>query len=115
MLKGGLTPAVVIAICEALKVEKKKRTDSETIYDEPIVCAGPNGNVKIEKAKLALAPSNQSGKFGGMQVYYEAYEVGSYAEGSYEFVVQQEVFAEDLQPEFKPLFGGTAPPIAEKS
>ena len=48
-------------------------------------------------------------------MYYEAYEVGSYAEGSYEFVVQQEVFAEDLRPEFKPLFGGTAPPIADKS
>lgn len=114
MLQGGLTPALVIAICEALKVEKKKRIDSETIYDEPIVCAGPNGNVKVEKAKLALAPSNQPNKFGGIQVYYEAYEVGSYAEGSYEFVVQQEVFAEDLRPEFKPLFGGTAPPIADK-
>lgn len=111
----GLTPAVVIAICEALKVEKKKRIETETIYDEPIVCAGPNGNVKVEKAKLALAPSNQPNKFGGIQVYYEAYEVGSYAESSYEFVVQQEVFAEDLRPEFKPLFGGTAPPIASKS
>lgn len=115
MFQSGLTPAVVIAICEALKVEKKKRIETETIYDEPIVCAGPNGNVKVEKAKLALAPSNQPNKFGGIQVYYEAYEVGSYAEGSYEFVVQQEVFAEDLRPEFKPLFGGTAPPIASKS
>ena len=115
MFQSGLTPALIIAICEALKVEKKKRIDSETIYDEPIVCAGPNGNVKIEKAKLALAPSNQTNKFGGIQVYYEAYEVGSYAEGSYEFVVQQEVFGEDLRPEFKALFGGTAPPIASKS
>ena len=112
---GGLTPAAVIAICEALKVEKKKRIETETIYDEPIVCAGPNGNVKVEKAKLALAPSSEANKFGGIQVYYEAYEVGSYAEGSYEFVVQQEVFAEDLRPEFKALFGGTAPPIATKS
>ncbi|MDP3492470.1 MAG: DUF4163 domain-containing protein [Hyphomonadaceae bacterium] len=111
MLQGGVTPALVIAICEALKVAKKARIDSETIYDEPIVCAGPNGNVKVEKAKLALAPSNQPDRFGGIQVYYEAYEVGSYAEGSYEFVVQQEVFAADLTPEFKPLFGGTAPQL----
>lgn len=113
MLQGGITPALTIAMCEALKVVKKERTGSATIYDEPITCAGPNGNLKIEKAKLALAPSNQPGKFGGIQVYYEAYEVGPYSEGSYEFVVQQDVFAEDLRPEFKPLFAGTAPPIAQ--
>lgn len=111
LFQAGISPALTIAICEALKAVKKERTGSETIYDEPIVCAGPNGNVKIEKAKFALAPSNQSGKFGGLLVYYEAYEVGSYAEGSYAFAVQQDVFAEDLRPEFKPLFGGTAPPV----
>ncbi len=113
MLQGGITPALVIAVCEALKVVKKARIDTATIYDEPVTCAGPNSNVKIEKAKLALAPSNQAGKFGGILVYYEAYEVGSYAEGSYELVVQQDVFAEDIKPEFKPLFGGTAPLIAD--
>lgn len=113
MLQGGVTPALVIAICEALKAVKQNRIGAQTIYDEPITCAGQNGNVKIEKAKLALAPSNQPGKFGGILVYYEAYEVGSYAEGSYELVVQQDVFAEDLKSEFKPLFGGTAPPPAD--
>ena len=113
MLQGGITPALVIAICEALKVVKQNRIGAQTIYDEPITCAGPNGNVKIEKAKFALAPSNQPGKFGGILVYYEAYEVGSYAEGSYELVVQQDVFAEDVKSEFKPLFGGTAPPPAD--
>jgi hypothetical protein len=42
--------------------------------------------------------------------YYEPYAVGAYAEGPYILTVQQEVFAEDLRPEFKALFGGEAPP-----
>jgi hypothetical protein len=113
MLKGGLTPAVVIAMCEALKVEKKKRIDAATIYDEPITCAGPNGNVKTDSARLVLAPSNQPGKLGGVYAYYQAYDVGAYAEGSYALTIQQEVFAEDLRPEFKTLFAGTAPPPPE--
>ncbi|MFT3724718.1 MAG: DUF4163 domain-containing protein [Hyphomonadaceae bacterium] len=106
MLQGGLSPAIIIAMCEALKVEKKKRIDAPTIFDEPIVCAGPNANVKIEKAKLVLAPSSQAGKFGGLYAYYEPYEVGAYAEGSYAITIPQEIFAQDLKPEFKPLFAG---------
>jgi Deacetylase PdaC len=110
MMLRGLSPATVIAICETLKTEKQERIGSATIYDEPIVCAGPNNNVKIEEAKLALLPSDQPNKFGGIQVHYQAYAVGAYAEGSYSVTVQQEVFAQDLKPEFKPLFAGKAPP-----
>jgi len=111
MLKGGLTPALTIGICEALKAQKAARTNTATIFDDPITCAGPNANIAIDSVKLALAPSDQPNKFGGIQAYYQAYEVGAYAEGSYELVVQQDVFAEDLKPEFKPLFAGKAPPI----
>jgi hypothetical protein len=110
MMQRGLSPAAIIAVCEALKAEKQERTGSQTIYDEPIVCAGPNSNTKVEEAKLALAPSDQPNRFGGIQVYWQAYVVGAYAEGSYEVTVQQEVFAEDLKPEFRALFGGKAPP-----
>lgn len=111
MLQGGITPALVIGICEALKAEKVRHIGSATVYDDPISCAGPNANVKIEAAKLALAPSSETGKFGGILVYWNPYEVGPYVEGPYEIVVQQEVFAMDLKPEFKPLFGGAAPPV----
>ena len=86
-----------------------KRIKSATINDEPIACAGASANAKTEGAKLALAPSNQTGKFGGVYAYYEPYAVGPYAEGGYRLTVQQEIFAEDLKPEFKPLFGGAAP------
>lgn len=113
MLQGGITPALVIGICEALKVEKVKRIGAATVYDDPVNCAGPDANVKIEEAKLALASSSDPNKFGGILVYWGPYAVGPYVEGPYEVVVQQEVFAQDLRPEFKPLFGGTAPPVKD--
>lgn len=103
------SPAVQIGICEGLKKAKTARTNAPTIYDDPIVCAGPKANAHTDKTKIALAPSNQPGKFGGIWVYYPLYEVGPYAEGSYAFEVQQSVFAEDLKPEYKALFGGVAP------
>lgn len=100
------SPALVIAICEALKAAKLKSIGSATIYDEPIVCAGPTANVKTEEAKFALAPSSEADKFGGLLVYYDAYAVGPYVEGSYDLVIPQEVFREDLRKEFQPLFAG---------
>jgi hypothetical protein len=103
------SPAMVIAICEALKTAKIAKIKSATILDEPIVCVGPVANAKTEDARIVLAPSNEPNKFGGVYVYYEPYAVGAYVEGPYTLTVQQEIFAEDLRPELKPLFGGEAP------
>lgn len=108
------SPAVQIGICEALKKAKQEQIKAATIFDEPIVCAGPNANAKTEKAVIALAPSSEAGKFGGIYAYYNPYEVGPYSEGSYKVVVQQSVFAADLKPEFKALFGGVAPPGGDR-
>jgi hypothetical protein len=107
------SPALVIAACEAVKKVKTARIDSATVFDDPIVCAGPSANVRLEDASIALAPSNIADKFGGIYVYFDPYAIGAYAEGSYEVVVQQDVFAEDLKPEFKALFAGTAPPPSQ--
>lgn len=104
------SPALVIAACESVKKAKTDRINNATVFDDPIVCAGPSANVKLEDASIALAPSNVADKFGGIYVYFDPYAIGPYAEGSYEVVVQQDVFAEDLKPEFKALFAGTAPP-----
>jgi hypothetical protein len=103
------SPAAVIAICEALKAAKIEKIKSATILDEPIVCVGASANAKTEAARIALAPSSEPSKFGGVYAYYEPYAVGAYAEGPYVLTIQQEIFAEDLRPEFKPLFGGEAP------
>jgi hypothetical protein len=112
IIKRSPSPAMQIAICEALKIEKEKRIKSATIFDEPIVCAGAQANAKTEAALLALAPSNEPDKFGGVYAYYPPYAVGSNAEGAYRLTVQQSIFAEDLKPDYKPLFAGEAPPLA---
>lgn len=107
MLKSGaISPAIVIGVCEALKKVKLENIGSATIYDEPIVCAGTKANIQLEEAKIALAPSTEANKFGGLFVYYDAYAVGSYAEGSYSLALPHEVFAEDLRPEYRTMFGG---------
>jgi len=115
MMRFGKTPspALVIAACEAAKKEKLARIDSATVMDEPIVCAGPNANVKLEDGTIAIAPSTVAGKFGGIYVYFDQYAIGSYAEGPYQIVIQHDVFAEDLKPEFKDLFAGSAPALPE--
>ena len=106
LTSGAISPALVIGVCEALKKVKLAQIGSATIYDEPIVCAGTQANIEIEEVKIALAPSTEADKFGGLFVYYDAYAVGSYAEGSYSLSLPHEVFAEDLRPEYKAMFGG---------
>ncbi len=99
---GLLSPAMVIGICEELKYAKLDRIHAKTIFDDPIVCAGPNANAKTDAAVLALAPSTNRDKFGGVYVYYPPYSVGPNSEGAYRFAVQQSVFAADLKPQYKP-------------
>lgn len=106
LTSGAISPAIVIGVCEALKKVKLKNIGSATIYDEPIACAGAKANIAIEETKIALAPSTEANKFGGLFVYYDAYAVGPYAEGGYSLALPHEVFAEDLRPEYKALFGG---------
>ncbi len=107
--KRSPSPAMTIAMCEALKAAKTSGVKSATIFDEPIICAGPDANAKTDVAKIALAPSNQPDRFGGLYAYYEPYAVGAYSEGPYRLTVQQEIFAEDLKPQFRKLFAGEAP------
>jgi hypothetical protein len=104
------SPAMIIAICEALKAEKTRRVGSPNVMGDPIVCAGPQNNIHIEDAIKVLAPSNQPNRFGGAYVHYAPYTVGSYAEGDYMLTIPQNVFAADLRAEYKPLFAGDPQP-----
>lgn len=107
------TPAVAIAVCENLKAAKTQTVGAQTIFDEPIVCAGPNNNIKLEDAKLAFAASKSGAGFGGLHVFYQPYVVGSYAEGSYEFTIPAEVFIEDVAKDYRQLFTGDPVPLVD--
>lgn len=102
------SPAITIAICEALKGAKRERIGEETIMGAPIVCAGPQENLNMKAAAIALAPSSTPDRFGGLYVYFGPYDVGPYSEGPYRLIVQQAVFHEDVRDQYKPLFEGEA-------
>lgn len=111
--RGWPTPAVAIAVCEALKGAKTERVGAQTIFDEPIVCSGASNNINLDEAKLAFAASQSGEGFGGLHVFYQPYIVGSYAEGSYEFTIPSEVFLEDVAKEYRQLFTGDPAPLVD--
>ena len=105
-----LSPALIIAVCEALKTEKLAQIGSATIMDEPIVCVGANSNIPFDEMKIALAQSTEPDRFGGVHVYFDPYAVGPYVEGGYELTIPQDVFNIDLRKDFQPLFAGKPAP-----
>lgn len=113
MGKGWPSPAFTIGVCEQLKAAKRERIGSETIFDEPIVCAGPANNLKLTDAKLVLAASSEANRFGGLHVIYPPYAVGAYSEGGYELTVAHDVITEDLAPSYRELFAGEPLPLAD--
>lgn len=100
------SPALAIGVCEALRREKLQRIGSATIFDEPLTCAGSAENLEFGSASITLAQSTLPGAFGGVVVHYAPYAVGAFAEGSYEVTIPQEVFAQDLKPEYRLMFAG---------
>ncbi|MEM9939761.1 MAG: DUF3298 domain-containing protein [Pseudomonadota bacterium] len=54
----------------------------------------------------ALTSSTETDHFGGIIVYFSPYEIGPYAEGSYEVPVAQADFRDWLKPEYQAMFGG---------
>jgi hypothetical protein len=88
------------ALCEAIKAAKRDRTGDETISGEFQGCPA------ARQSQATLAPSDQSGKAAGLLFLYGPYELGAYAEGSYEVVVPADAFADALRPEWREDFGG---------
>ncbi|MBY9066568.1 DUF3298 and DUF4163 domain-containing protein [Hyphomonas sp. WL0036] len=60
----------------------------------------------VSGANYVLEPSTEEGKFGGITVLFSPYEVGPYAEGSYEITVPAADLAGALTPDWAARFGG---------
>ena len=56
--------------------------------------------------EVTLVPSLEAGKFGGLVVHYSPYDVGAYAEGSYDILVSAAQLDGMLSDTYAPLFGG---------
>ena len=99
-------PALVIAMCEALKVEKIARIGEATIHGEPIVCRSVETESRLVHVQFVLAPSTIEDRFGGVTAWFPPYTVGAFAEGPYSVTIPQGVFAPDLKPTYRNLFEG---------
>lgn len=90
-------------VCDALHAEKKVRTGSPELQADqrcPI----------FADVKVTLERSTVAGKAGGVQVLFSPYEVGPWAEGSYELSFPISRLAGDINPAYAAEFGGAPPP-----
>ena len=60
-----------------------------------------------------LLPSTEADRIGGLKVLFSPYDLGSYAEGSYEAVIPQALFRDALKPAYRPLFAGEPAVVIE--
>ncbi len=100
------SPALMVGVCEALKTVKTDRIGFAEVHGEEIDCGSPDFLNRLSGSETTLAPSTDPEKAGGFQMYFAPYSVGAYAEGPYMVTVGHYVFANDLRPEYKALFGG---------
>ncbi len=59
---------------------------------------------------MALVPSTEAGKAGGVRLYYSPYAVGAYAEGAYMTTIPQADFADLVAEDYADLFAGEPAP-----
>lgn len=104
---GGPTmTAMVKAVIDSLKAEKKKRDTSETATDEWFKGLEPS---LLKIGAVTLAPSTEAGKSSGLTFHYPPYAVGPCAEGEYVAFVPWETLKPHLTAEGTRIFGGARP------
>ena len=86
-------------LCDALKAEKAERGGVE-LTGETWSCP------KWKDVQLALAPSATKGDAGGVTALFSPYEVGPYAEGSYEITLPASAVRAAVAPDYRAEFAG---------
>lgn len=101
--------AMKVFLKDALAIQKLKRL-SLTEADLPAAKKEVDEIFPAEIGdwfkQVTLLPSTQEGKFGGLMVHYSPYDVGAYAEGSYDILVKASELKTMLDSSFLPMFGG---------
>lgn len=111
LLSEDGTAAVKSALMEKLAVAKLKRMSMEPqdlpVLREEVAEVFPV-DVEFWFGEVTLVPSTEPEKFGGAVVHYSPYEVGPYAEGSYDLLLSAAELQGHLAPDYAGLFGGDA-------
>ena len=103
---GPTMKAMLMAVLNSLKAEKKKRDATETATAEWFKDLEPK---LLKIGAVTLAPSTVQGKSSGLTFHYPPYAVGPYAEGQYVAFVPWETLKPYLSPDGQAIFGGARP------
>lgn len=101
---SGLARKALIAEKEARLTEAGMEPTPEAMWMDAIEEATAPEADSFEN--MALVPSTQAGKAGGVRLYYSPYEVGAYAEGAYMTTIPQAEFADLVTEDYAALFAG---------
>jgi hypothetical protein len=90
-------------VCDAVHAAKLERTgNAELMADQKCPT--------FAEVKLTLAPSTLKDRAGGVTVLISPYEIGPWAEGSYELTLPLSKLAPDIAPAYAAEFAGEPPP-----
>lgn len=97
-------------LCRQIEAERSKRAQT------PITQASSGfGCPKLKSAHFVLIPSTEAGKAAAIDVLFAPYEVGPYAEGTYQVRLPLNVIQDVIASAYAPQFGGNPAPMpAEK-
>lgn len=93
------------ALCDAINAARAARTGEPS----NLTVGGAANDWSCPRAMettFALAPSATAGKAGGLEFLINPYDVGPYAEGTYQIVVPQSAFRALLAPAYADEFAG---------
>lgn len=107
--KGADLSALDAALCAAVNVEKKKRDPQAATLT---LTRGDWSCPRSGQTPFVLAPGVTPGKAGGLIFLIGPYQVGPYAEGSYEVTVPQSAFRSLIAPAYADEFAGAPKPGA---
>ena len=100
---GADMKALDAYVCHQVEVERSKR-----LHEPTTQAASGFACPKFADSRLILIPSTVTGKIGAIDALYAPYEVGPYAEGSYEIRVPQSQLQGLVNPDFADQFAGEA-------
>jgi hypothetical protein len=118
---GQFRPVSALFQSDALMRERLAKLARPKLAEEKLARIGGEGmslqQIEAEVAEIltpeadiwqsvALLPSTEAGKFGGVVVHFNAYDVGSYAEGPYDVVIAQSELRDALTAQAASLFAG---------
>ena len=102
--RGADMTALDRALCDAIN------TARSALMDEPSSLTLEGGGAftcpRAAQTPFVLAASTTGGRVGGLEFLIGPYQVGPYAEGSYQIVVPQSVFRSLIDPAFSAEFAG---------